>query len=176
MHAKDDDPSFIIRGVEGCSFSAVDTSLFDPARPGHSPLPSSSKLRPEGIVDHRAWRVFPASMEFEHFHHARDHAVCSASLLKVRAAMANMKSTAAPAAMSTMHSATTSCADSLCLGIPYFLKLGYGSYGLIMASGPLKVASSWYSRQAHESSRNAAKLQCRRQVEAYIRSRGTRTW
>ncbi|KAF2163574.1 hypothetical protein M409DRAFT_57457 [Zasmidium cellare ATCC 36951] len=122
----------------------------------------------------RSKNPFPLSMEFRTFFDALDHAVCTASLLVVREAMIDTCQTLlkGPHEISSsfgkrigaLKAAAHSCADSLCMAIPYFLLPSNGQYGHVIASHPLV----WHRGGMCVCRRNTSKL-CRKSCTGVLK-------
>lgn len=139
----------------------------------------------QSLPGQRLRSPFPLSMKFRKFFDAHDHMVCTASFLVIREAMIDVSRTLLQGQhkldgsfgkqVRALNASANSCADSLCMAIPYLLLPSHGKYGHVLASHPLRVATRWYARIHREQSGEVSqKLSWCDQVAQRIRQRGIR--
>ncbi|KAF2764513.1 hypothetical protein EJ03DRAFT_27079 [Teratosphaeria nubilosa] len=116
---------------------------------------------------------------------AQEHTVCTACLLAVRKAILDLDcmlttSNSDEAGNRRLQSnrkvliqATTACADSLCMTLPYLQRAKNGKYGLLATVGPLYMAKSWYRTVEDEMA--TKKLAWCADISARINNKGVRT-
>ena len=100
-------------------------------------------------------KAFPLVFQFNNLTNVLDHTIFSACLLSIKRALLDISTAISSSQFSAQRNpvcengpalvqAVTNCADTLCMGLPYLCDSRHGKFGLIVAAGPLCLASNWY--------------------------------
>lgn len=113
------------------------------------PFPKRKQISPKEI------NAFRAVFRFNNLADALDHSICTACMLTLKRAMLDLTEAALARSLSPLlkkelpdiqilMKTITTCADTLCMGLPYLCDSKHGKFGLLVSAPPLGIAMEWY--------------------------------